>query len=292
MECLKWISSFLSDRCQTIRTNDTKEQAPLQTITGGTPQGSCLSPILFALVMSSLHTLSSQSAIVKYADDITLISWHSKSEDNNIILQNEVTHIEQWCAMHGLCINPSKTSLLHFKGKKNPRIPSPHIGNTIISAHTEAKILGVVLQDNLKWNKQVEISVTKASKTLFPLLQLKRSGANKSVLQQFYASCTQSIITYSYPCMCNMGENLKKLIDKVERRARILMGCSALKTWRQVSNCACLRLHSQVLSQKDHPLRQLLLNRKVTRVTRSHSSAIVPSVRSSMSANSFLKYFM
>ena len=46
---LKWIESYLTDRCQRVRLND--EYSPRFVLSTGVPQGSVLGPLLF-----SLHT--------------------------------------------------------------------------------------------------------------------------------------------------------------------------------------------------------------------------------------------
>ena len=49
-----------------------------------------------------------------------------------------------------------------------------------------AKILGMTLTDDLKWNKHIGIVVLKASKRLYLLKQLRRAGVDKKHLIGFY----------------------------------------------------------------------------------------------------------
>ena len=51
------------------------------------------------------------------------------------------------------------------------------------------KVLGVIIQDNLKWNQHVDATVKKAAKRLYFLMQLKRSHVPAKDLVCFYIAC-------------------------------------------------------------------------------------------------------
>ena len=60
-----------------------------------------------------------------------------------------------------------------------------------------AKILGMTLTDDLKWNKHIGIVVLKASKRLYLLKQLRRAGVDNKHLIGFYNACIRSILEYA-----------------------------------------------------------------------------------------------
>ena len=49
-----------------------------------------------------------------------------------------------------------------------------------------AKILGLVVSDDLKWNAHIDAVLKKASKRLYFLVQLKRAGVRTTELCSFY----------------------------------------------------------------------------------------------------------
>jgi ribonucleases P/MRP protein subunit RPP40 len=42
-------------------------------VKSGVPQGSVLGPLLFAAIVDALHSVSENSILVKYADDLTIL---------------------------------------------------------------------------------------------------------------------------------------------------------------------------------------------------------------------------
>ena len=50
------------------------------------------------------------------------------------------------------------------------------IGNQIVERMSSHKLLGVIINENLKWNCHVDYITAKASKKLYALRLLKRAG--------------------------------------------------------------------------------------------------------------------
>ena len=66
-----------------------------------------------------------------------------------------------------------------------------------------AKILGLTLPDDLKWNEHVPQIVRKARKRLYCLAQVKRSNVGTQELLQFYITCIRPITEYACPAFHN-----------------------------------------------------------------------------------------
>ena len=72
-----------------------------------------------------------------------------------------------------------------------------------------AKLLGVTISNNLRWNGHINEIIKKVSKRLYFLSQLKRARVAKQDLVLFYTSCIRSILTYASPvffyvwCICS-----------------------------------------------------------------------------------------
>ena len=62
-----------------------------------------------------------------------------------------------------------------------------------------AKLLGVIISNNLTWHAHIKEVVKKASKRLYYLVQLKRARLPVKDLVLFYTSCVRSVMDYAVP---------------------------------------------------------------------------------------------
>ena len=72
----------------------------------------------------------------------------------------------------------------------------------------KAKVLGLTLSSNLKWNNHVDEIVKKSRKRLYCLSQLKRSGLKPPELIQFYRTCIRPITEYACPVFSRLFTSL------------------------------------------------------------------------------------
>ena len=61
----------------------------------------------------------------------------------------------------------------------------------------QAKVLGVIISNDLKWNSHVDSIVRKASKRMYFLRQLKRANVSCNDLVQFYCTCIRPVVKYA-----------------------------------------------------------------------------------------------
>ena len=77
---------------QRVKINEISSE--LQRVTSGVPQGSKLSPLLFASHMGTLKSVSYGSQMVKYADDIMIISPFKDEQDLKALVKMETKNVE------------------------------------------------------------------------------------------------------------------------------------------------------------------------------------------------------
>jgi hypothetical protein len=68
-----WIHNYMSNRYQAVRING--NNSAWMEVTSGVPQGSVMGPVLFAAIMDELKPKCSNSSLIKYADDLTLLHY-------------------------------------------------------------------------------------------------------------------------------------------------------------------------------------------------------------------------
>lgn len=287
-ECINWINQFLTGRLQHVKIGHSISTNKL--VSSGTPQGSIISPVLFACLISSLQPVSTNSQLFKYADDVTLIHWYKNKEDS--VLQLEVNNINDWSARHQLTINPTKTKLIHFCGSKMRIPPNISLNDINIEIVDNCNLLGVIISSNLKWNAHVNYTLKKSSKRIFFLVLLRRAGIAKNSIITFYNAMIRSILTYSFVATCNMPAYLFDKLIKFERRCSYVIGSNLETNISSFTDTLCKKFAEKIRNNPSHPTRQLFIINANNRSNRSNSNITVPYSNSSLVTNSFIKYFI
>ena len=191
-----------------------------------------------------------------------------------------------------MVINESKTKIIHISGRKKRIPPTVSINGNLIEVTSSAKLLGVIIQDDLKWNSQVEAAIKSSTKLIFPIIALQRLGCNNNILITLFNAFIRSRLTYAFPCVCNMSEYLYNNMVKVESRFNKIINSKQNMCFDKFCTKVCLNLKKSIMEYEDHPLRQLFLPINKNNNLRSQSQLIVPSGKTTLYINSFIKYFL
>ena len=194
----KWVKCALEDRAVETTLGDCRQGAAVR---GGCPQGSCLSPHLWCLVMDGLLEKLNQEGFYSqaYADDgLVLI----RGRFVGMVcerMQSACRIIERWCRENGLTVNPSKTELILFtKRRKLGSYRLPVMYNEPLILRQEVKYLGVILDSKLNWKKQVQKVTQRAVATFWQLRRVvaRTWGLRPKVLFWLYTAVVRPRILY------------------------------------------------------------------------------------------------
>jgi hypothetical protein len=166
-----WIQSFLTTRSQKVVFNGVSSSMEVP-VTSGVPQGSVLAPILFAAQVGSLEALHPQTQLIKYADDFTLLIPYSGKVNDSMFtacVKEEMDHIREWCGSHKLMLNEDKTKCIFF-GTPGP---SAGILDVLPPEVMELKVLGIIYQNTLKWDKHTDYISKAAGRRVHVLRYLR-----------------------------------------------------------------------------------------------------------------------
>ena len=98
--------------------------------------------------------------------------------------------------------------------------PALSIGEVPLERLECHKVLGPLLQSNLKWNTFIEYSTSKASKRLHILRVLKRNGVTITELLSVYKALVRSVLEYCAPVWhTSIPAFLSDEAEKVQKRA-------------------------------------------------------------------------
>ncbi|KAJ8343940.1 hypothetical protein SKAU_G00312690 [Synaphobranchus kaupii] len=147
-----WFSNYLSDRVQSVRSEQLLSQ-PLP-VTKGVPQGSILGPTLFSVYINDLACFVGDSAIHLYADDTILYATGPSPDAVLMLLQSSFNSIQQAFSSLHLMLNTSKTKVMWFGKKSSVPISPPHIrtlSGMTLEQVSEYKYLGIWLDNTLSF---------------------------------------------------------------------------------------------------------------------------------------------
>ena len=163
---LNWFGSYLSNRklrvkCRTV-SDPTEVVSDEQEVHYGTPQGSCLGPLIFLLFVNDLHLNLGVADCIQFADDTTLVFVHRNLNYLRYCVENELSIVQDWFNANRLTLNVGKSSYLLFQGNKQPSTCFQIVLNGIeIPRVRHTKFLGTWIDDRLNWEVHANKILTK-----------------------------------------------------------------------------------------------------------------------------------
>ena len=162
---LQWFKSYLSNRvmrvrCRTACSSDSAVSSNFP-IEFGTPQGSCLGPLIFLIFVNDMKLHVSDVDLVQFADDTTLIFGHRNLHYLKYCVEKELENLQDWFYANKLTLNVDKSVYMLFE--KNNTSCDMHISvcNKEIPRCKSAKFLGTWLDDKLNWKTHVSKLLSK-----------------------------------------------------------------------------------------------------------------------------------
>ncbi len=220
---INWICDFLSNRQQRVKLNN-DIFSEWKEILAGVPQGTKLGPWLFLIMINDLEIPAADGEVI-FVDDTTTFEIVEKDKASSAQLMAD--QVSLWSNNNKFQIQHKKCKEMRISFKKHPTIyENLHINGNTIDIVKSVKLLGVTLQDNLKWNQHVDVIIKKASKRLYFLSQLKRAKIHPKDLVKFYITCIRSILTYACQVFhFSLPDYLCTTLEQIQKRAlRIIYG--------------------------------------------------------------------
>nr|KAG5702244.1 hypothetical protein BaRGS_030599 [Batillaria attramentaria] len=206
----QFVQAFLADRRISVRVGASLSDE--HTLDMGVPQGSVIAPTLFSVMLHDIEAKVGRPDIKMslYADDLAIWTelptqlpgktafmkklyerWRTK-------FQSCVDDIQGYMGQNGFQLSPEKTSLVVFSrtnGAKNAM--SIQIGNVTIKPCSEAKFLGVTLNERLRWQPHISNLTAKAARSvnLIKILSAERWATPRSLIHLTNA-LVRSRLTY------------------------------------------------------------------------------------------------
>ena len=205
----KWFKSYLENREQFVSVN--RKDSTKTLIKFGVPQGSILGPLLFVIYINDIPEIFKIAKFILYADDANIIlngeNMSEISEKLNILSRALV----KWVDCNGLALNLKKTNYMIFSRHRTCEISELYIAGTLINRKSEARFLGVIVDDKLSWTSHIKAVKSKMCRYVGIMYKIKHLLPLQARLQ-IYHSFVQSHLNF---CSLVWGFTCKSKIDSL-----------------------------------------------------------------------------
>lgn len=231
---INWMESLLKNRViKAGKGEKSKRFKPKK----GCPQGGCLSPLFWCLVLDSLirELKNAGFEVIAYADDLAIAQRGKFIHGLCNRINEAMKIIEKWCAENGLSVNPHKTFCMKFTrmtdGEKTKISPEIKLFQTNLKFVDTIKYLGVNLDPKISMKSHVEQTYNKSMKALWAAKALinRNWGLRPKMAHWLFNQIIIPRITYASIIWWNTSDfNFQKL-EKINRTA-MLMITGAVRT--------------------------------------------------------------
>ncbi|XP_040072927.1 uncharacterized protein LOC120845186 [Ixodes scapularis] len=240
----------------------------------GVPQGSVVSPLLFALAIASLPAAARVGeepaypiSMAVYADDVALWSTAPSYRRQRMVcaLQRALTNAVYRLHQLGLAISAEKTIALCYSPKRPSKfMPTLRIGDTPVKLAKTATYLGGTLDSRLSWGPAMR-EVLQKMRTHTNILRILGGttwGTSSRMMLQLYRGLILARPLYALP-FATLSVNQLKNLEQAQRVAlRICLGVprtassqNKLTESRINSVENIMQERAQELHKDPHPLR-------------------------------------
>ena len=265
---LKLFKSYLKNRQQYVKLNTFNSKIE-KSLPCSVIQGSVMSGLLYTIYVNELPELSKlvfegtkncldkkdfselSHKTINYVDDSTSVIGFKDKLKLKKYLDKYFELIDIFYTCNKLLINPDKTKLIIMSSKKLRKYVKDitfKAGNFIIKQDENIKILGTIIQNNHKNDKQVNSIISKSYYKLHEIIKIKnyiKFNSRKS----FINSIVMGILYYNLPLYFNISKKLNQKLHKLQMTCcRIIMGgnCYRISNVKLLSKCNWLSINNMI----------------------------------------------
>jgi len=221
-QSLDWFRSYLDQRKQYVEYDGYISNTT--TITLGVPQGSVLGPLLFIIYMNDLPDNLTTARSILFADDTTLYDHNSNIDILYANMTNDLEKLTDWFWANKLSLNLSKTYYMLFTNSRLVinNLIEIKIGNEVVKRTSQVKFLGMIIDDQLKWNKHIDVASKRISSAFYAINSAKHV-LNRKYLKTLYYALVYPHIIYGITLWGNTyNVHLNKIIILQKKIVRVI----------------------------------------------------------------------
>ena len=220
--------SYLKGRKQRVKIGHVCSS--WEEIKFGVPQGSILGPLLVNIFVCDIFDfIDDDINVAGYADDNTPCFTANTPEIIIEKLEKASSNMFSWFSNNDMKANPDKCHLL-FSGKNNFKAK---IDNYVIESSKQQKLLGVLLDSQLKFDKHLDNLCKKASQKLSALCRVS-SYMNTDKKRIIMKAFINSQFGYCPLVWMNHSRKLNNRINRIHERALRVVYDDNLSSFRDL----------------------------------------------------------
>ena len=208
-----WITNYLEEREQVMLVNGSVSGSV--EVVCGVPQGSILGPLMFLAYINDVERCCQFSKISLYADDTAIYLSGKNHVDTSLLLQQDLSRFEQWCAGNKLTVNVSKTKYMSFSHKPRNCILSLN-GERLLRVPTYT-YLGVILDPKLNYDKFIQQQTRNVNFRSYQLARLSKY-LEMQILVLIYKTFILPIIEYADVLISNANVDSLQKLDRCQSK--------------------------------------------------------------------------
>lgn len=186
-------SSFKNRKFQVTMDGKLSSPKPIQA---GVPQGSVLSPLMYALYTRDTPKQEG-TAFTLYADDTAIYAKDKNIRFAKTLLQEFINKLENYWNTWAIKVNPTKSALMCFTRKRTQDNRIITLFGEPLQTINTAKYLGIIFDNKLNWKPHLQ-QATRAAMgkfvKLYPLM--KAGGLPKKAKLLIYKAVIRTAMLY------------------------------------------------------------------------------------------------
>lgn len=216
---LNWFKNYLTGRTQMVKIDNYMSKK--MKVKLGVPQGSILGPLLFNLYINDLERSSNLVKMKMFADDTLIYIITDDINQATEIMNKEIKKVYEELCRHKLLVNVKKTKAMVVSKNQNHSNPVRiFLNDEPIEIVTQMKYLGIIIDDKLKFDKNIDYLCSKISKKNYVIGRLRNELClsqklllYKTIIQPHFIYCATVLFLAN---KCDISR-LQKLQNKCLR---------------------------------------------------------------------------
>ena len=201
------------------------------SVSSGTPEGSILSPLLFACYINDLPD-AVESGCLLFADDVKL--YHRiKTQTDCDFLQRQLDALCHWSQLWGMSLNPGRCKVLTLSLRRDRVIVGYDVGDVTLERVSTMRDLGVILDEKLTFADHLDCVARKANRALGLLMRSFQTGKHGKTLYNCdfraiisaYCANVRSVLEYGSVIWSGAADTHLSRLESIQHKFMVWLCC-------------------------------------------------------------------